>query len=40
MGADTADGAAVLEIFANYWIGAFSNERQAKAERLNREPDY
>ncbi len=39
-GAETPDGAELLETFANYWTGSFSNERQAKAERLNREPDY
>ncbi len=39
-GADAADGADLLQTFANYWTGAFSNERQARAERLNREPDY
>ncbi len=38
--ANDAEGAALLETFANYWTGAFSNERQALAERLNREPDY
>ena len=38
--ADEPDGARLLETFADYWTGAFSNERQAKAERLNREPDY
>ena len=37
---DETDGAELLETFANYWTGAFSNERQARAERLNREPDY
>ena len=36
----TADGTELLETFANYWTGSFSNERQAKAERLNGEPDY
>ncbi|WP_446830098.1 CpcT/CpeT family chromophore lyase [Candidatus Foliamicus sp.] len=40
LGADSVDGAELLETFANYWTGSFSNERQAKAERLNREPDY
>ena len=39
-GAGEADGAELLATFADYWTGAFSNERQAKAERLNREPDY
>ena len=35
-----ADGPELLGRFAKYWTGAFSNERQARAERLNREPDY
>ena len=39
-GAENVGGAELLETFANYWTGAFSNERQARAERLNREPDY
>ena len=40
LGAEESDGAELLETFANYWTGAFSNERQAKTELLNREPDY
>ena len=39
-GAVEADGSELRERFAKYWTGAFSNERQARAERLNREPDY
>ncbi len=39
-GVDEADGADLLQTFADYWTGSFSNERQARAERLNREPDY
>ena len=39
-GADTPSGAQLLHTFADYWSGAFSNERQVNAERLNREPDY
>lgn len=35
-----ANGSELLGRFAKYWTGAFSNERQAKSERLNREPDY
>ena len=39
-GAVEADGSELLGRFAKYWTGAFSNERQARAERLNLEPDY
>ena len=39
-GAVEAGGSELLGRFAKYWTGAFSNERQARAERLNREPDY
>ena len=35
-----ANGSELIERFAKYWTGAFSNERQSKSERLNREPDY
>lgn len=39
-GAQSSSGEELLTRFADYWTGSFSNERQVKAEELNREPDY
>lgn len=38
--ADESPGDHPLDRFADYWTGAFSNERQVSADKLNREPDY